>query len=169
MKRIAALLFSALLAVVVATVIPQAASARAASGCSTSWHYIKAGEVGRNVKPNYWTLYAMGGSDTWNQQFTFCHNAGMAADEYFIYSNARGRYWNSLELYPYVGATASNPNIVGLFEVKRYNSQFWTIATTLGFNYVYADANSGYALRADRGSFLGGDNLFVITPNNLLG
>jgi hypothetical protein len=152
---------------------PAQAAGPKATSCSTTWHFIKAAEAGRNVRADagYWVLSATGGSDTWNQRFLFCRDPGWGANHYGIYSNATGRYWNGCCA---VGSpiTASSPAIYNptqLFEVRRFDAKFWTIKAVGSNSYVYAKANAGYVLAQDRGDFLGGDNLFEISSGDLLG
>jgi hypothetical protein len=171
---LAALLVSA--GLVVSQAAPaQAAPAQAATECSRTWHYIKAGERNRNVKPvgEAELLYAIGiqSQDYWNQQLLFCRDPGWGPNHYAIYANATGNYW-SRGIYPWLPIHAGAVAIFDprqLFEVKSYDGNFFTIKSVqVGLEaYVRADRGDGLLL-ADRGLQLGGDNLFLIQPRNLL-
>lgn len=167
MRRMFGVLVTVLMAVGIASAPQTAAAAPAATVCSNSWHYIKASQVGRNVKPEGGWLRASGGSDLWNQQFTFCRDPLWGANHYGIYSNATGRYCDGVNTSGIVCSLSNIPDVYALFEVKKYDAKFWTIEAVGRDAYVYTDA-SGW-LRLDRGQFLGGDNLFEISPTNLMG
>jgi hypothetical protein len=152
-----------------ALVLPNPAPAHAAVACSTSWHTIKASEVGLNVKPYSNTaLHAWGGNDYWNQQFLFCRDPNWGANHYGIYSNATGKYCNGLISVVYCNLSGI-PNVYALFEVKPYDGTFWTIKEVGNNAYVYPDVNGGNQLKANRGLILTGSNLFEIYPRNPMG
>jgi hypothetical protein len=167
----------AILLILAGTVVVGATPAHADADCSDSWHYIKHAQLNRYVKPvgESESLYATGvrTADYWNQQFLFCRDPGWAPNHYAIYSNATANYWGRHTAQPFLPVHAGAVAIFNpyqLFEVKSYDGHFVTIvsvAATPLQAYVYAESGSA-VLSANRGLFLGGDNLFLIESPALM-
>ena len=108
------------------------------------------------------------------QQFLFCRDPGWAPDHYAVYSNLTARYWD----VDFSGGVYANaPGIADknqLFEIRRYDSTWWTIKWVGGFRLwsYYVRPNRTYnwhnPLEAKTDP-LTGNHLFRITPTNLLG
>ena len=176
MKRVISVAVSIVLA---AGIVAAPTPASAVTGCSKSWHYITHGETGLNVRPSIGAdgsrpVYVDGvpGTDYWNQQFLFCRDPGWAVGHYALYTNFTAGY-----CYAGDQMDCAYPSIVDwhyLFQVRKYDSTWWTIKTVeLHFpqleRYYHPDVNRfGTPMVEDYGS-LTGNHLFRITPSNLLG
>jgi hypothetical protein len=142
------------------------------------WHYITAAQTNLNVRadPASGGLWAEGrqGVEPWYQKFSFCRNSGWGPNLYLIESNSTGEYWGPDPAHP-VWAHLKTDYLLdyaSTFEVTNYDAKFSIIKkrgalSSIDDAYVYAEETSGFgALMVDRGLFLGGSNLFVITPRD---
>lgn len=180
MRRTAATLFAALL-VATALVLPSAGPAQADDSnytCSQHWHFIRHAQLNRNVEPSgtepseFLQATGVQSADYWNQEVLFCadYTAWGLLDTYRIYSNRTAGYWSTdssnvnRPLYGNAYSFLDNDN---LFTITSYDGHY-SLIKSVSAGYVYANASDGGNLYANRSGFLGGDNLWVITPADLL-
>ena len=134
-KRWTALLGLVMLSVG-ATLIIAPQPAAAATSCSSKWHTIKASAVDRKVTFHHgYFAYSDGrqGVEVWNQQILFCRDPRWIANHYGIYTNYSGGYCganydvdgNSTDFIHCGWAAIYDTQ--QLFEIKRYDSKFWSI------------------------------------------
>jgi hypothetical protein len=144
-KRAAALV--GLLALVSTAFVASAAPAVASTtSCSPAWHTIKASALNRMVTFNNDYFFAMAngskGVAPWNQQVLFCRDPNWTAGHYGIYTNYSGLYCGRNEPHgdrEFVSCgwgRIYNEN--NLFEIKRYDSKFWSIKHVLTLGCVTA-------------------------------
>jgi hypothetical protein len=157
---------------------PAPASARAGTKCSDSWHYITHGETGLRVRVEYDTndkhVYVNGvpGVEPWTQQFLFCRDPLWAPGHYAVYSNSAGAYWHGTTGGVYATAPGIEDEQELFYVFRPANAPTWTAMTWVGSRFItkYAGPDrSAYGNHLRFSNTLGGNNLFRITPSDLLG